>query len=146
AIGNSSSNTNDINNFINNYLKKHWKWFILSIIAFVALAYFYLRYTAPEYAISAKIMLINDKPTAPETIVFDDLREYSEKSTKVDDEIEILKSRSLMVNVVKELSLNYRFFGQGRIHKQELYPEPPIKVNFFKSDSIIQDSGFIFHV
>lgn len=146
AIGNSSSNTNDINNFINNYLKKHWKWFILSIIAFVALAYFYLRYTAPEYAISAKIMLINDKPTAPETIVFDDLREYSEKSTKVDDEIEILKSRSLMVNVVKELSLNYRFFAEGRIHKQELYPEPPIKVNFFKSDSIIQDSGFIFHV
>ena len=146
SIGNSTSNTNDINNFINNYLKKHWKSFILCIIAFVALAYLYLRYTAPEYGISAKIMLIKDKTSGPETIVFDDLQNFSEKSTKVDDEIEILKSRSLMVNVVKDLSLNYRFFSEGRIHKQELYPKPPIKVNFFESDSIIQDSGFIFHV
>jgi len=146
SIGNSTSSTNDINNFINNYLKKHWKSFILCIITFVALAYFYLRYTAPEYGISAKIMLIKDKTSGPETIVFDDLQNFSEKSTKVDDEIEILKSRSLMVNVVKELSLNYRFFSEGRIHKQELYPKPPIKVNFFESDSIIQDSGFVFHV
>ncbi len=146
SIGNSTSSTNDINNFINNYLKKHWKSFILCIIAFVALAYLYLRYTAPEYGISAKIMLIKDKTSGPETIVFDDLQNFSEKSTKVDDEIEILKSRSLMVNVVKDLSLNYRFFSEGRIHKQELYPKPPIKVNFFESDSIIQDSGFIFHV
>lgn len=146
SIGNSTSSTNDINNFINNYLKKHWKSFILCIIAFVALAYLYLRYTAPEYGISAKIMLIKDKTSGPETIVFDDLQNFSEKSTKVDDEIEILKSRSLMVNVVKDLSLNYRFFSEGRIHKQELYPKPPIKVNFFESDSIIQDSGFVFHV
>ncbi len=127
---------------------KNWKWFLLSVSIFIGLAYVYLRYTTPEYAAYAKIILVDDKnASSPASALLKDLQSISEKDNKaVKDEIEVMKSRSLMSNVVKELGINIQFFVKGRIHDTELFPKQPLKINFIASDSIIYDSKFSFYL
>ena len=130
----------DLSKLISTYTK-HWLWFVLSVMVCFVGAFFHLRYTTPEYIASAKIMLLNDDTGTPASAILQDLSSFSDnESTKVEDEIEILKSRSLMENVVKKLDLNLRYYTEGRFHFTQLYPNPPIKVNFISKDSVINAS------
>ncbi|TBN06542.1 polysaccharide biosynthesis tyrosine autokinase [Hyunsoonleella flava] len=137
----------DLKKIINTYLK-HWKWFVLSGIMFIALAFFKLRYTAPEYNAYAKIMLVDDNGVSnPAEEVLQDLGKIPNKdSKKVEDEIEVLKSRKIMEGVVKRLGLNKAFFAQGRIHNTEYFPiyKAPLKISFLESDTLVNSSSLDF--
>ena len=137
----------DLRKQIFSYLK-HWKWFVLSSAVFITLAYFHLRYATPEYAAYGKIMLIDDKnASTPGTAILKDLELLSERENKkVEDEIEVLKSRRLMAEVVKNLGLNIRYFKKGRIHDTELFPTAPFKLNFIVSDSVVYGSKYNFFI
>ncbi len=138
----------DLSKYLKNYTK-NWKWFLVSCICFIILAFFYLRYTTPEYNAYAKIMLLGDETNTPATAILNDLKSLSEGDGKeIEDEIEVLKSRKLMSRVVKKLGLNIQFKTQGRIHDKQIYPSKaaPIKVNFIASDSIIYNSKFSFSI
>lgn len=132
---------------INTYLKQ-WKWFVLSCIICLTLAFFKLRYTAPEYNAYAKIMLVDDNGVSnPAEEVLQDLGKIPNKdSKKVEDEIEVLKSRKLMEGVVKRLDLNKVFFAKGRIHNTEYFPlsKAPLKINFLESDTLVNSSSLDF--
>lgn len=129
------------------YLKQ-WKWFVLSCILFIGLAFFKLRYTAPEYNAYAKIMLVDDNGVSnPAEEVLQDLGKIPNKdSKKVEDEMEVLKSRRLMGGVVKRLDLNKTFFAKGRIHNTEYFPlsKAPLKINFLESDTLVNSSKLDF--
>jgi capsular exopolysaccharide synthesis family protein len=62
---------------------------------------------------------------------------FSSDFGKIEDEALILKSRSLIEQVAKDLKLNRSFYVQGKIKDQEVYKNPPININFFESDSLI---------
>tara|TARA_R110002049_G_scaffold87533_3_gene221957 strand:- start:9077 stop:11473 length:2397 start_codon:yes stop_codon:yes gene_type:complete len=143
--------SSDVNNDFNimksvKLYTKHWIWFVLSCAIFIGLAFLKLRYTTPEYNSQAKIMLVGDDNAAtPATSLLKDLKQISEKDGKaVEDEIEILKSRSLMKSVVKKLSLNIQYYMEGRIYDTQLFPDAPIKINFFAPDSLIYKSSLGF--
>ncbi|WP_340202403.1 polysaccharide biosynthesis tyrosine autokinase [Ascidiimonas sp. W6] len=127
---------------------RNWYWFALSCIICIAIAFVYLRYTTPLYGAYAKIMLVDDKNSStPASALLKDLELLSEvESKKVEDEIQVMKSRKLMENVVEKLKLNIQFFTEGRVHDVEVFPYPPIKVNFIESDSIIKSSKFAFNI
>lgn len=140
-------NNFDLKKVISVYLKQ-WKWFVLSCILCIVLAFFKLRYTQPEYKADAKIMLLDDGGVSnPAEEILKDLGKIpSSDSKKVEDEIEVLKSRKLMKGVVKRLDLNKKFFAQGRIHNSEYFPleRAPIKINFLVSDTLVDNSKFDF--
>ena len=92
----------DINDLLNTYLK-HWKWFALSCVISIFIAFAYLRYSIPQYSASAKIQIIEDKGASSELSVLQDLDVFSGGKTKIEDEIEILKSRSNFIQVVKKI-------------------------------------------
>lgn len=127
---------------------RQWVWFAISCLICIALAFVYLRYTTPLYGAYAKIMLVDDKNSStPASALLKDLELLSEaESKKVEDEIQVMKSRKLMENVVERLKLNIQFFTEGRVHDLEIFPSPPIKVNFIESDSIIKASKFAFNI
>ncbi len=137
----------DIKKVIKLYLKQ-WKWFALSCAICVGLAFFHLRYTAPKYNAYAKIMLVDDSGISnPAEEILKDLGKLSSTdSKKIEDEIEVLKSRKLMDGVVKKLSLNKQLFAKGRFHNTEFYPitKAPVKINFIAPDSLINNSKFGF--
>ncbi|MBK9284937.1 MAG: polysaccharide biosynthesis tyrosine autokinase, partial [Sphingobacteriaceae bacterium] len=115
----------------------NWKWFLLSLILGFTLGFIYLRYHTPQYEVNATILIKDDKKggMSDELSAFEDLG-ILKNNKNIDNEIEILKSRSLMTRVVKELNLNVAYYSFGRPIEHERYNDTPIKVSYTCSDSI----------
>lgn len=127
------------------YLKR-WYWFVLSILICFGVAFTKLRYTAPSYMATAKIMLISDTDSSSPDAIFKDLPFFAEKEdAKVEDEIEVILSRDFFQSIVKDLNLNIQYFSKGRIYDSEIYKSAPIAINFMASDSVINQVNFSFH-
>lgn len=143
----SSKETIDLKEIILSYLK-HWKWFLLCCVLAGALAYTYLRYATPEYSAQAKIIFVDEnEASSPGSVLMKDIEMLSGiKNEKIKDEIEVIKSRKLLAEVVKSLKLNIQFFKKGRIHDTELYPDAPIAITFIEQDSLINESRFDFFI
>lgn len=136
----------NLNKALSTYVRQ-WKWFALSLIIAVSAAFIYIRYTTPEYSASAKVRLIDENEGSTPGAVFSDLSLFADsEAAKVEDEIEIFKSRKLFANVVKNLNLNIQYFSQGRIYETELYSNIPFEINFIAEDSIIDKTNFNFYI
>lgn len=140
---NLSENKSDIKSIINTYTK-HWKWFVLSGILALFLGYLQIRYTVPEFEVTSQIQVVQDKSAGGELSVFQDLDMFSGTSKEVEDEIEIITSRSNYINVVTELGTNIQFKALGNVIDTEIYKSAPFNVNFIASDSLINITDFTF--
>ena len=133
---------------LENYLF-HWKWFVLGVAVALIGAFFYLRYTPNQYTVSTTI-LVDDKNSgglASELSAFADLGLMGGSKAVLDNEMELLKSKSLAERVVKSLGTNVKFYKQGNIIKSELFSKSaPIKINFFSPDSVFHKLDTAFTV
>ncbi|HQV37051.1 MAG TPA: Wzz/FepE/Etk N-terminal domain-containing protein, partial [Flavobacterium sp.] len=76
-----------------NYLR-NWKWFVLSVLIAVSIAYIYLRYQMPQYGLTTTILIKDDKKgTATELDAFSDLGILGVKRSNLENEIELFRSR-----------------------------------------------------
>ncbi len=123
---------------------RHWKWFLLCCGIGIFIAMIYLRYTTPEFAVQAKLHILEEKNSSSELAAFSDLEFLSEGVNKIEDEIEILNSRSNFIQVVKDLQLNVKYTVLGNVKNSEIYNRRPFKINFIATDSIINSSDFTF--
>jgi len=119
----------------------HLKWFILSVLIFGALAFLKLRYEVPLYKISSSILIKEkDKGSSyADLSSFEDLGLFGSGDNKLENEIQVLKSRKLMTKVVEELKLNTRYYIEDSPYNIELYPNFPVLINF-KNDSISNEN------
>lgn len=128
------------------YVKK-WYWFALSVSIFVTLAYLKVRYTIPQYNVSSTIMISqDDNISESELAAFKDLGLINQSQNSISNEIQIIKSRTLITNVVNNLKLNVRYFSEGRILDVENYPKSLIEINFLSHDSIVHTKSRVFNV
>ncbi|MEQ8219788.1 MAG: polysaccharide biosynthesis tyrosine autokinase [Arenibacter sp.] len=134
-----------LKDIIINYTK-HWKWFVLSVLVALAIAFVKLRYSIPEYAAEAKIQILDDENSTSELSTFQDLGVMPGGANKVEDEIEIINSRSNFIEVVKKLGLNVKITALGKILDSEIYQNPPFKVNFIAKDSVVNSANFSFYL
>ncbi|MCM4172534.1 tyrosine protein kinase [Arenibacter sp. TNZ] len=134
-----------LKDIITNYTK-HWKWFVLCVVIALAFAYLKLRYSVPQYAAQAKIQILDDKNSTSELSTFQDLGAISGGTNKVEDEMQLINSRSNLIEVVKKLGLNVKITSLGKILDSEIYQNPPFKVNFIANDSIINNANFSFYL
>ncbi|AUS05825.1 GumC family protein [Pseudotamlana carrageenivorans] len=126
----------------------HWKWFSLGIILALIGAFIYLRYTPNVYETSTTI-LIEDESSGglpAELAVFEELGMGGNKKN-IENEITILKSRSLMELVAKSLDLNVSYFKQGQVRSSEVLANSlEFKINFLKKDSIFYNQATEFKI
>ncbi|HEY1165535.1 MAG TPA: polysaccharide biosynthesis tyrosine autokinase [Chitinophaga sp.] len=110
-----------VDNFIAN-----WYWFALFVILGIAAAWLFLRYATPTYNINAKILVQDEQKggNVPGEEVLQQLQIFTNKSN-VDNEVEILQSRSLMEMVVRNLQLNISYWQEGRVKTGELFRRVP---------------------
>jgi tyrosine-protein kinase Etk/Wzc len=129
-----------------NYLT-YWKWIVASVIVCVSLAFVYLRYAVPQYSINTTLLLKDDKKGGmqSELNAFADLGLAQVKSN-VDNEIEILHTRTLIRNTVKELGLNITYHMPGTIQSIEAYKTSPLKITFLNTDEKFYEKSFSFVV
>lgn len=126
---------------------RNWKWFVFSCLLAILIAIVYLRYTTPEYEVKSKIQILVEDAAASELGAFQDLAILSgEGNVKIEDEIEILNSRTNFIDLVKRLGLNVKIESVGRISDSELYGNPPFKINFLSPDSTVFQSRLKFTI
>lgn len=132
----------DIKAFLNKYLI-HWQWFVLAMCIGLLVAFLYLRYTVPQYNVSTTILVKDEKKGGmlSELSAFADLGVGGGMKSNLDNEIEILKSRTLVESTVRKLNLNTTLIIAGKISDREIYGDTPISVNFMdKSNDFYKSS------
>ena len=120
-----------ISKLISNYLQ-YWKWFVLSVLLSLILAFVYLRYAKPQYNTITTI-LINDPSEGrglSELAAFSDLSAFSDVSNDIDDEVDILKSKTLLSRVISDLGVNVSQYAKGKIKSSSLYKKSPVNISF----------------
>jgi capsular exopolysaccharide synthesis family protein len=109
----------------------HWKWFVLSFVSLVLLGGGYLFVATPQYLIQASILIKDQKKMGGgsnmSASILEELDLFSSKKI-VENEIEILRSYTLMEEVVKMLNLQVGYFARKGIKKKELYGDVPVKL------------------
>lgn len=111
-----------------------WKWFLWGVIIALALSVLYLKITPKQYKINTTILIEDEKKgdTNSEFSTLQDLGLLEGGGKSIDNEIGILKSRSLIEHVIKDLFLTASYYEVGTIPKKELFQdELPFKINFF---------------
>ena len=85
----------------------NWKWFVFSILLCLGIAYTYLRYTTPVYQAAAK-MLVKDENggrSSRRSLMSAENLGMMSNSQGIDNEMEIIASRSIALEAVKQLKL-----------------------------------------
>lgn len=126
---NNSNGPKDFTEFLKRFIK-NWPYFLVSILISLGLVYGFLYITPPVYLISSTLLIQDDKNGAAmsNSTAFSDLNMFQTVKT-VDNEIEILRSRDLIFEVLKDLNLKTSYFKKVGLKTKELYGENlPIKV------------------
>ena len=129
----------DLKKILTKLLDK-WLWFVISIAICLTIAVIYSRYTAPNYQINAKLLVNDDEKgggLGKDVGALMDLGGIMGSKNSVDNEVEILKTRFLMEQVVRELKLNIIYSRKSNLVSRELY-KAPFQVNILKSLDTIQ--------
>lgn len=121
---------------LNKYLS-HWKWFLLALIVSLSLAFIKLRYTKPLYNASTTILVKDDKKGGmlSELSAFSDIGAGKTIKNNLDNEVQILRSRTIVENIVRKLNLNFSLIVKGKIVSNELFNDAPIVVNVINKNA-----------
>lgn len=142
-----SSESFNLNAIIQKYLR-YWYWFLLVLFLSFLCAFIYLRYATPIYSVSSTVLIKDDKkaPGVGDNPALQEL-DIFQSGKSIDNEIEILKGKTLMQRVVKELSLETSYFTEGRVKTVELYRTTlPIRLIVSRLDSTAFDQSILLHI
>ncbi|MBE6291059.1 MAG: polysaccharide biosynthesis tyrosine autokinase [Bacteroidales bacterium] len=128
----------------------HWKWIAISILLCLVCAYFYIRVQTPVYRIQATIMINDEQKGTFQNQMMTLQQDFGIMSTSVgiDNEIEILRSKSIIKQAVIDLKLytNYSIDGGFASPAQVLYGSYPINVDINREDLDVLTSGIALNI
>lgn len=111
----------------------HWPWFVVSVVICMIGAWVYLFTTTPIYNISATVLIKDDEKGGGASMGSElekmGLDGFMSSSKNVDNEIEVLRSKSLAREVVNQLSLYVTYRDGDAFPEKELYRNSPILVS-----------------
>mgnify|MGYP002545738748 FL=1 len=108
----------------------HWPWFVASVLVCLIGAWVYLHFQTPVYQVSASIMIKDDKKGGGST----DLENLGiggviTSTQSIDNEIEVLRSKTILKEVVNNLELYITYYDEDEFPEKELYQTSPVIVN-----------------
>ncbi len=112
--------------FFDRIISKWWLFGIGTCIG-ILVAFFLMRYTSPEYKISTKLLIEDEKKGGGSFNSADFLGDMSsllDVKSNIDNEVEILKTREMAENVVKGLDLNISYYRSGTFKNTQIFPAP----------------------
>ena len=111
----------------------HWPWFVVSIIVCIACTWGYLRLATPVYNITATVLIKDEKKGGGASMSSElermGLDGFVSSSSNVDNEIEVLRSKSLAREVVNNLGLFVTYMNEDEFPHRELYRTSPVLVS-----------------
>ena len=110
-----------------------WKYFVLSLIIGISISYLKNRYTPKIYESNAKIQILDENQTNLEMPSAEDL--FSNSKINLENEIEIIKSSSILNQVIKNLNLNVSVEGVGDLMTSRILDYPFDIITKFNTDT-----------
>ena len=113
----------------------YWPLFLILSLVCLSAAFVYLRYATPAYEATATIIIKDGKKGYDDSKLLESLNTLSTKKI-IENEIEVLQSRTLMENVVRKLNLCAPIFREGKVRTQSLYTAFPFTIAVADPDRI----------
>lgn len=113
----------------------NWKWFVLSLIICMGAAHIYLRYATPIYQSAAKLLIKDDEGSSGSSfkggnsIMSATNLGIISNSNGIDNEMEILKSRTLAQQTVYDLKLYVNYRHEGKLKDHVLYGDQEVNID-----------------
>ena len=95
-------------------LLMYWPWILGSIVVFLIGAFFYLKTLTPLYTVSSSVLIKNENKGGTSGANLEDLGFVSSSTQSFDNELEILRSRTLIKKVVTALDLYISYSVPGQ--------------------------------
>ncbi len=117
----------------------YWPLVLLALILSYIVAELYLRYTPKVHKVQARLV-INDDDQGQSTNLLRFQLDGSGYYNEVEKEVELLKSRSIIAEVVKQLSLQARISQEGNVITSELYgAKSPVRLTIYEPNKVLQN-------
>jgi tyrosine-protein kinase Etk/Wzc len=131
---NEEAEDNLIQEFVSKYMP-YWPMFVIAVIISISIAVVYLHWAIPVYEANATIIIKDEKKGNEDSKLMESLDQISSKKI-VENEIEILQSRTLMLDVVKDLGLYAPVYDEGKVNSISAYVLSPISIVSPSPDSM----------
>ena len=111
----------------------HWPWFVGAVIVCLIGAWIYLRMATPVYNISATVLIKDDKKGG-NTGSMVGLEELGlsgliSSSQNIDNELEVLRSKTLVKEVINLLNLYVSYTDEDGFPSKNMYKTSPVLVS-----------------
>lgn len=111
----------------------HWPWFVAAVLVCLIGAWIYLRMATPVYNISATVLIKDDKKGG-NTGSMVGLEELGlsgliSSSQNIDNELEVLRSKTLVKEVINLLNLYVSYTDEDGFPSKNMYKTSPVLVS-----------------
>ena len=114
---------------MNKYLA-YWPIFLIFLVFSSGLAYVYILYASPKYEAKASLIIKDEKKGNDDSKLMESLNMINAKKI-IENEIEVLQSRTLVDNVVNKLHLYAPVFQESKFNSLSAYLEGPLTIEAF---------------
>ncbi|OQP63402.1 hypothetical protein A3860_23950 [Niastella vici] len=98
-----------------NRYASYWPWFVFLLLLAIGGACLYMRYSIPQYESTARLLIKDEKKGVEDSKGLESLNLISTKKI-LENEMEVLQSRTLVKEVVNNLELYAPVYEERRIH------------------------------
>ena len=111
----------------------HWPWFVGAVLVCLIGAWIYLRMATPVYNISATVLIKDDKKggNTGSMVGLEDLglSGLISSSKNIDTELEVLRSKTLVKEVINLLNLYVSYTDEDGFPSKNMYKTSPVLVS-----------------
>ena len=125
----------------------HWPWFVGAVVACLIAAWVYLYVSTPVYNISATVLIKDDKKggsagmlSGLESLGLDGMISSSQN---IDNEIEVLRSKTIVKEVVEDLGLYISYADKDEFSSKNLYKTSPVQVSLTPQEADLLEKPMI---
>src|ERR1043166_337741 len=141
-IGANTPEDNTLRRLLFKYIP-YWPMFLIFFSMALVGAWFYLRYQTPVYQSVATILIKDEKKGEDDSRIIESLNLLSTKKI-IENEIEVLKSKALMMQVVKKLHLYAPIYEKGKMNDLSAYVSSPVSIEVSNPDSLVETEHKVF--
>ena len=125
----------------------HWPWFVGAVVACLIAAWVYLHISTPVYNISATVLIKDDKKgggagmlSGLESLGLDGMISSSQN---IDNEIEVLHSKTIAKEVVENLGLYISYMDEDEFPSRNMYKTSPVQVSLTPQEADLLEKPMI---
>ena len=125
----------------------HWLWFVGAVVACLIAAWVYLHVSTPVYNISATVLIKDDNKggsagmlSGLESLGLDGMISSSQN---IDNEIEVLRSKTIVKEVVEDLGLYISYTDEDEFPSRNMYKTSPVQVSLTPQEADLLEEPMI---